>query len=710
MNLPSSLRASLDRRTHWLAPLAFVVALNGMATAIALWTIVERHDAVEHHLDVTLHNLTEVLSQDISSLLQRADLVVLNVIDQLESQRVDDAIPASRVDEIAVKAIARHPEIYAVRIANARGDVIRGGGVVRPGAVNVADREYFQTLKANPDIGPVFSKSIVGRIDGKPVIALARALHDSSGKFAGVVFAVVLSESLERHFSSLALGPHGRVTLRNSDRELVARYAKGADNVDAYGKAALPAVARKALADNPERGTFRSNSLLDGVDRIVTYQKVAGYPFLVFVGLGVDDSYADWKRSRNTTILLLAFFVCATIPLTWLAYRAWSRSRSAEQALRNSETRYRQTFENAPVGVASLSLQCRFTDVNDSFTKLLGYTREESKGMNVTDIIDSEFLPADERKMQQLLAGEIAGFQAERRYIRKDRRAFWASISTSLTRGENGAPDHIILVIEDIEARKRAEATLVSMNTQLELAVAERTRNLVEANNDLQTITYTLAHDIRVPAQHTATFAEMIAEHYGTLLDERASRWLVLIISSAKRQAMLVEDMLDYLKLGTKTIERKRIDMNALVAAVEAGIDEESAMRTKIEWRNGDLPEALGDEGFIRVILTNLLSNAAKFSSHLPQSIVEVTSEKGPQGEDVYVVRDNGAGFDPARTSKMFGLFQRFHDAKAFPGTGVGLAIVKLLIEKHVGRIWVESSPGTGSTFYFTLQAAGEKT
>lgn len=196
-----------------------------------------------------------------------------------------------------------------------------------------------------------------------------------------------------------------------------------------------------------------------------------------------------------------------------------------------------------------------------------------------------------------------------------------------------------------------------------------------------------------------------LTDAYGATIPEQGKRWLSLMTASANRQAQLVEDMLSYMKLGFKPVEREPIDMNALVAELTEAASADAAHHGPIEWRLGPLPSVEGDRALIRVILTNLISNAIKYSARAAHPAIEIGRHAREDQVTAYYIRDNGVGFDQARASKLFGLFQRFHDPGEYPGTGIGLAIVKRLVEKHGGRVWAESTPGAGATFTFTLQA-----
>jgi PAS domain S-box-containing protein len=394
--------------------------------------------------------------------------------------------------------------------------------------------------------------------------------------------------------------------------------------------------------------------------------------------------------------------------------RVWSFRDVTERdrmldALQASEERYRETFEFAPVGVVIVAPDHRFIVVNRSFCELLGYSREELLGITYDRITYPDSLAASVEQSQRMFASEIPGFKLEKQYVRKDGSAFWANVSAIAVRRPDGTLQRVIAVIEDIDRRKRAESELEAINLHLEAIVAERTKDLVEANAELQTITYTLAHDLRAPARHVAGFAAQLSATAAARLEGRERHWLELMSASANRQAQLVEDMLGYIKLGLKALDAGTVDMDAVVAGTIAAIAEEEPRAGAIDWRIAGLPPVEGDRALVQVIFANLIANAVKFSAGSTPPVIEVGSETGAGDAPVYFVRDNGVGFDFAQATGLFGLFRRFHDDAAFPGTGIGLAIVKRLVERHGGRLWAASAEGAGATFYFTLQAEDRK-
>ena len=253
----------------------------------------------------------------------------------------------------------------------------------------------------------------------------------------------------------------------------------------------------------------------------------------------------------------------------------------------------------------------------------------------------------------------------------------------------------------EIAERQHADDERQKLNAELEVRVAKRTEELQAANKELEGFSYSVSHDLRAPLRGIIGFADALMEDHGPELDEEARRKSKVVQDEGRRMGVLIDELLAFSRLGRKALQVADLDMVKLARSCVDG------MTTQInghapELQFGALPPAKGDRVLLGQVWTNLLSNAIKFSSKSenPRVVVSaVTDEK----EHIYYVRDNGAGFDPKYKSKLFGVFQRLHDASEFPGTGVGLALVQRIVNRHGGRVWAESKLGEGATFYFTL-------
>jgi signal transduction histidine kinase len=226
-------------------------------------------------------------------------------------------------------------------------------------------------------------------------------------------------------------------------------------------------------------------------------------------------------------------------------------------------------------------------------------------------------------------------------------------------------------------------------------------KGLEEANGELAAFSYSISHDLRAPVRAVDGYARMLEEDYGQHLAGDGTRFLSTIRSEARRMGRLIDDLLAFSKLTRADADRTEIDMTALAGEVVNQVRRERP-DTTAAFLIGDLLPVRGDRSMLRQVFINFISNAVKFSSHSETPAVEIGSEQ--QGtENVYWVRDNGVGFDMRFASKLFGVFQRLHKFDEFEGTGVGLAIVKRVITRHGGRVWADSAPGRGASFFFTL-------
>jgi signal transduction histidine kinase len=247
-----------------------------------------------------------------------------------------------------------------------------------------------------------------------------------------------------------------------------------------------------------------------------------------------------------------------------------------------------------------------------------------------------------------------------------------------------------------------------SFNIQLEKKVEARTKELEIANKELESFSYSISHDLRAPLRTVNGFMQIFAEDYVGSLDEEAKRMMNKILISAKKMGNLIDDILEFSKLGRKELNKSTFSMNDLFQEVwwdQIRLESER----DIELISDTMPEAFGDRTILKQVWVNLISNALKYSKYKEKTIIEIGSLVENM-RSVYFIRDNGAGFNMEYHHKLFGVFQRLHSEKEFEGTGAGLAIVHRIISKHGGNIWATSEPNKGATFYFTIQQKPDST
>lgn len=278
----------------------------------------------------------------------------------------------------------------------------------------------------------------------------------------------------------------------------------------------------------------------------------------------------------------------------------------------------------------------------------------------------------------------------------------------------------------ELEARVRARteelerqvADSARLNAELHHSQAELSRiaacvqesnaRLLTANHELEAFSYSVSHDLRAPLRNISGFIELLLRRLRGKIDTECDRQLGIVVAEAHRMGLLIDDLLQFARISRVELRREPVDLAALLGEYRAALTTEIGERA-IEWVVGPLPLVLGDRGLLLQVIANLVGNAVKFTGRQPQARIEIGSlEDGqPGGRATFYVRDNGAGFDPKYSDKLFGVFQRLHSARDFEGTGIGLANVRRVIERHDGRVWAQGRPGEGATFFFTLAVAG---
>jgi PAS domain S-box-containing protein len=349
--------------------------------------------------------------------------------------------------------------------------------------------------------------------------------------------------------------------------------------------------------------------------------------------------------------------------------------------LNESENKFAKAFQASAAGISITRLSdSRYLDVNDAFVRLIGYSREELIGHTSREL----GMVVDIRKREEVLE-HVRQHGASKNYeiaVRNKSGAVLSVLSSTETILLDGEK-YAINIIYDITERKKAE------------------ENLELANKELESFSYSVSHDLRAPLRAISGHAQILEEDHIEKLDEDGVKALHTILRNSKRMGILIDDLLAFSKLGRKQVSISEIDMEGLVKSVlEEYSTEANYERTKISIKT--LPLAKGDLSLIKQVWVNLISNAIKYSRNNPQPHVEIGAYE-KDNTVVYYVKDNGAGFDMQYYDKLFGVFQRLHSNEEFEGTGIGLAIIQRIVQRHDGKVWAEAKPNEGACFYFSL-------
>lgn len=371
----------------------------------------------------------------------------------------------------------------------------------------------------------------------------------------------------------------------------------------------------------------------------------------------------------------------------------FTKLQEAEKKLRESEIHFRGTFNYAAVGIAHVNLEGKFTRLNEMFCDITGYSNDEMLSNTFQKITHPDDLDRDLENVKKLLAGEIKTYSMEKRYIKKDSSIVWVHLTVSLIHKSTGAPDYFVAFIEDISKRKELE-------DQIQTAISE----LKRSNTELEQFAYVASHDLQEPLRMVSSFTQLLAERYKEKLDDRANEFIGYAVNGANRMQRLINDLLDYSRIQTRGKDFSEANSSLLLGEtlviLRQRIEESKAVIV-----SRDLPKIYCDDSQIARLFQNLIDNAIKFKGEEAPIIFVSAVSSGSYWK--FSFKDNGIGINPKYNEKVFEIFQRL-DNNQHPGTGIGLAVCKRIVERHGGKIWIESKEGNGTTVHFTISKKGK--
>jgi PAS domain S-box-containing protein len=365
----------------------------------------------------------------------------------------------------------------------------------------------------------------------------------------------------------------------------------------------------------------------------------------------------------------------------------FSEHKRTQKALEESELRFRDLYDHAPLGYHEYDHEGRITNVNGTDLEMLGYSQEEMIGQYIWKFNVGEDI-VRQQVLEKLQGLRPPGHSLERTYRRRGGTVFPVLIEDRLILDEKGRIKGIRCTIQDITERKRAE------------------EELARSNKELEQLAYVASHDLQEPLRMVTSYVQLLARRYRGKLDGDADEFIGFAVDGATRMQQLINDLLTYSRVGTRGREFEPTDCEIILGQalenLQIAIEEKRALVT-----HDPLPTILADNVQLGQLFQNLIGNAIKFQG--PESPhVHVSASRNENGW-VLSVRDNGIGIAPEYAERIFVIFQRLHTREKYPGTGIGLAVCKKIVERHGGRIWVESKPGKGAAFYFTLPGKGEQ-
>jgi PAS domain S-box-containing protein len=420
-----------------------------------------------------------------------------------------------------------------------------------------------------------------------------------------------------------------------------------------------------------------------------------------------EFSSALGEASRKARLLLLIAItlVAATLMPVGIFFsrRMLKQSEAFEEALRLSEERFRLAVTGSNDGIWDWNLLTGEVYRSPRFMELLGYAEYEIASEHMAFV--SLLHPEDRAATIAVIQGHLQGntpYNFECRLKTKSGEYRWFKLRGQAVRNPEGEAVRVAGAITDITDQKQAEEDIRLLNAELEARVVQRTTQLESSLKELDAFSYSVSHDLRAPLRHVNAYATMLGEECAAFLNDAGRSYIAAIVKSAKRMDDLINDLLDFARMGRAELRRRLISMDSLVAEVLEEMHDATQGRA-IEWQIAPLPDVLADRAMLKQVWSNLLSNAVKYTARRELAVIKVGCRSGVSGDWEFFVEDNGAGFDMEYADKLFGVFQRLHRADEFPGTGIGLANVRRIITRHGGLTWAEAEVDVGAIVYFTL-------
>ena len=692
--------ASSAAFVRWMV--AGVALINLFVFGMVTFSLYRSFGEYEERAEVTARNLSQMLAQDIGREFEKIDITLSSAADEIERQLAHGGIDRTALNAFLERLQRRVPEVISMRTIDASGIVRYGRGVDLDTQLNNSDREYFTRQRDNPDAGPVVSRPVFARIDKQWVVPVSRAFHLADGSFGGVVYVNVALEHLARVFSSIDVGQRGSVSLRDAELRIFARRPVPRDVDRVIGEKLVVPELQELVESGRETGTYVSRQTVDGVERKFAVHKITNYPLYAVVGRATEEYMARWWDQAIKTAVLATLFLLTTLISSWLISRSWKRQVAAAADLAREEEKFHTVADYTHDWEYWEGPGRELLYISPSCERVTGYSPVQFQAD--PDLLYRIVHPDDAHRLAAHWhdVGHQDASAVDFRILRADGAMRWIAHACQPVFGRDGKYMGRRASNRDITERQEAEAAVYRLNTELEQRVVQRTDQLAAANHDLEEFSYSISHDLRTPLRAISGFAQILAEERAAGLDDEGRRLLEVIRANTIRMGRLIDELLEFLRLGRYPMELGPVDMVQLVQAVFAELQASMPDR-HLHLELANLPPAWADRTMIRQVLRNLLGNAIAFTQSRPHAIIEVGGSSSADGEERYYVKDNGIGFDMKYIDKLFKVFEHLQRAGQFEGIGTGLAMVKRIIARHGGRTWAEGKVDAGATFYFSL-------
>lgn len=678
--------------------MASMVLLFTLSAVAMLWALTlrwqgELRSAVFNQAEQRSLQMADAMSGQVAAELQLLDHVLLD----LREQWSDD--PVLFESFVKRKLEALPPEMVAhLTLVNARGRIAYsslGKGL----GLDVSDRPYFKAAQSGED-GVEIGEPVVSRLNGHWLAPIGRPIF-RDGRFAGEIHLSVSTEFLARRLVRLTFAQEDVVAMIHPSGK---RFLARSQNNPAAMEQTIPPL-RPFLQDlAAASGTYRGKGVVDGVSRLYGWYRIPGSGVVVVVGVAEPSVLAPLASSINRSDGLTGFLSVALVLAGLLAAWLLARVERSANAVGHSEQLLKDAQRMAKLGHWTIELGTGVLMWSEEVYRIYGKQRgvdipTHEMFANMLHLHDRYRVEQSLRKMVK--TGEP--IDDHMRIVMPD-GSLKHLLALSAVDQKNGRTVRAHGTVQDITEVREAQLALEKLNNELETRVAARTCELSALNKELEAFTYSVSHDLRTPLRSIHGFATLLEEESESLSPEGRSH-LRRIQDGARRMGLLITDLLTMAHHSRAVVNLERVNLSELAQAVAAELERSEPSRA-MQWTIHPGLVVMADPVLMRVVLQNLLGNAWKYTGQTERPQIAFTRVGEAGGLVEFCVRDNGAGFDMAFVDQLFQPFKRLHAQHEFEGTGVGLASVQRLVQRHGGTVRAEGAVGRGAAMYFTVPSA----
>lgn len=683
--------AQLSRRWRFvvLAVLLFTALAVAMVWGLSLQLQAQLRGQMLDQSEARARQLADAMGGQTQSFARQLDRALLDLRDQWPSE------PGAFARAVDRALVALPPGLVShVTVVDADGLVVFNS-LGMPLGTSIADRPHFQQLRSGGD-QLVLGEPVLARLNNRWLFTVARPLL-REGRFAGSVHALVSTDFMAQVLGRLSLSDGDLVALVHPDGRLLARSR----NNTAAMQQTLPAT-RPFLVDHQAlRGSFRETGAVDDVPRLYGWQRLLPTGSVVVVGLAESGVLAPLAQAQHQALLLTTFL---TLVLTavgvWVGWLQWRLARG-QADMQRSRQQLQQAQRMAQLGHWSFHADSGQMVWSDEVYRIFGQQPERFapsfKGYW------HQVCPDDKPRL--LARFEDAKTQPDldevHRIVRPDGSERFVRLICQSQAVTAGPSYHGTL--QDVTELRQAQLALEQLNTGLEQRVKARTRELRALNRELESFTYSVSHDLRTPLRSIHGFATLLQESEAERLSAEGRDFLRRIQESSRRMGMLITDLLQMAQHSRADIRCEWVDLSALALQVLTELERAEPQR-QVHWDIEPGLRVQADPTLMRVVLQNLLGNAWKYTGQKTDARIRLHRQgTGDDGLVGFCVSDNGAGFDMAYADQLFQPFKRLHTHQQFEGTGIGLATVARVVQRHGGQVRGEGAVGQGASFCVSL-------